>query len=624
MAPRSWIGSIGGDDADIVCYRGDPLLYACTRMTSQSETPSPNSVEIYRRLLGYVRPHWRVFVFSVIGMILTAATEPMFPAILKRLMDNGFVARDPSEVIMVPLTLVGIFFARGLFTYTTAYSLSHITGQVVMELRSQMFDRLLTLPTRYYDDAASGNLISKVTYNVGDVTAAATSVLTTAVRDSLTVLGLLGYLMWMNWKLTLFALAIGPVIIGIVRVFGKRLRAASRRGHKAMGLMTHILEESVGAHKVVRIFGGQQYEARRFHDVAQELRRAFMRETSAAAATVPLTHMGIAVVVATIIYFAMTQAGSDQTTVGGFMAFVTALLMLQAPIKRLTDMSAPLQRGLAAAESIFSLLDEPAEEDSGTLTLPRAQGELVFERVCFTYDGATRPALNNISLKVEAGQTVALVGHSGSGKTSLIALIPRFYHPQHGRILLDGVDIRHLTLASLRSNIALVSQDVVLFNDTVAANIAYGASSGQSEEQIIAAAKAANAWEFIQQMPAGLQTIVGENGVKLSGGQRQRLAIARAFLKNAPILILDEATSALDSQSERQIQSALENLMQGRTTLVIAHRLSTVEHADRIIVLDRGCSIEEGAHSELLARQGVYAQLHRLQFEAEIPAATAD
>ncbi len=582
------------------------------------ETRTATSLEIYKRLLTYVRPHWRIFAVAILGMVLTAAMEPIFPAILKRLMDNGFVARDPAELVTVPLIMVGVFLAKGCFTFLTAFALAHITGNIVMDLRQQMFGRLLSLPTTYFDNETTGALISKVTYNVGDVTTAATNVLTTAVRDSLTVLGLLAYLMWMNWKLALFALIIGPVIIGVVRTFSKRLRAASRRAHKAMGVITHILEESVGAHKVVKIFGGQAYESRRFANVASELRRAYMREQTASAATVPLTNTAIALVMAGIIYFAMNQAGSDKTTVGGFMAFVTALLMLQVPVKRLTEMSAPLQRGLAAAESIFALLDEQPEADRGELRIPRARGELRFERVGFSYDGAPRPALTDISLSVGEGQTVALVGASGSGKTSLIGLIPRFYTLSQGRILLDGVDVQELRLDSLRANIALVSQDVVLFNDTVAANIAYGTAAGADEEAIMAAAKAANAWEFIQQMPLGLQTEVGENGVKLSGGQRQRLAIARAFLKNAPILILDEATSALDSQSERLIQGALETLMLGRTTLVIAHRLSTIEHADRIVVLDQGRIMEEGDHATLLARNGIYARLYHLQFEAPV------
>lgn len=579
--------------------------------------PQPSSYQLYRRLLGFVRPYWKAFALAVVGMALTAATEPLFPALIKRLLDSGFVAKDPTEIWLLPLVLVAIFVVRGLLTFATGYGLSWTTNHIIKDLRQRMFDRLLSLPARYYDNQSSGTLISKVTYNVGDVTNAATTVLTSSVRDTLTVVGLLGYLLYINWKLTLIALSVGPLIVGVVRIFGKRLRAASRRGHVAMGLITHILEEAVGAHKVVKIFGGQDYERRRFADISNEFRRAAMREMTAAAATVPLTQIASALAVSIIIFVALNQSSGNHSTVGDFMSFISAMLMLLAPVKRLTEISAPLQRGLAAAESIFSLLDETPEPDHGATRLPRAKGELVFERVNLTYPEAPRAALTDVSLTVAAGKTVALVGPSGSGKTSLIALIPRFYNLDGGRILLDGHDTQELSLASLRANIALVSQDVVLFNDTVAANIAYGTAAGASEEQIIEAAKAANAWEFIQQMPQGLHTLVGENGVKLSGGQRQRLAIARAFLKDAPILILDEATSALDTQSERLIQAALEPLMRGRTTLVIAHRLSTIENADTIVVLDKGRIAEQGSHTELLARNGIYAQLHRLQFESE-------
>lgn len=579
--------------------------------------PAVSSYQLYRRLLAFVRPYWKAFAVAVAGMALTAATEPLFPALIKRLLDSGFVAKDPTEIWLLPVVLVAIFAIRGLLTFGTGYCMAWTTNHIIKDLRQRMFDRLLSLPARYYDNQSSGALISKVTYNVGDVTNAATSVLTASVRDTLTVLGLLGYLLYVNWKLTLIALSVGPLIVGVVRIFGKRLRAASRRGHTAMGLITHILEEAVGAHKVVKIFGGQAYERQRFADVSNEFRRASMREMTAAAATVPLTQVASALAVSIIIFVALNQSSGNHSTVGDFMSFISAMLMLLAPVKRLTEISAPLQRGLAAAESIFSLLDEAPEADHGHTQLARAKGELVFENVNLTYPDAPRPALTNVSLSVPAGKTVALVGPSGSGKTSLIALIPRFYNLDDGRILLDGHDTQGLSLASLRANIALVSQDVVLFNDTVAANIAYGTAAGADEAQIIEAAKAANAWEFIQQMPQGLHTLVGENGVKLSGGQRQRLAIARAFLKDAPILILDEATSALDTQSERLIQAALEPLMRGRTTLVIAHRLSTIENADTIVVLDKGRIAEQGSHDQLLAKNGIYAQLHRLQFESE-------
>ncbi|HUY03790.1 MAG TPA: lipid A export permease/ATP-binding protein MsbA, partial [Rhodocyclaceae bacterium] len=552
-----------------------------------SQTPGDSSREIYLRLLGYVRPYRKVFVLAILGMAATAMTEPLFPAIMKKLLDSGFVASNSEDLYLLPLAMVGIFALRGCLTYFTSYSLAWVTNRLVMDLRQQMFGRLLGLPTRYFDDQSAGALISKVTYDVGNVTAAATNVLTALVRDSLTILGLLGFMLYYNWKLTLIALAVGPLIIGVVKIFGKRLRAASRRGYSAMGLIAHILEETVGAHKVVKVFGGQRYEAKRFAEASNEFRRAAMRESMAASATVPLTQVAAATALSIIIYVALLQSSQSHITVGGFVSFITAMLLLLAPVKRLTEVNAPLQRGLAASESIFALLDQKPEEDRGAKMLARAQGEIRFEDVCFSYDPLLTPALQDVSLAIGAGQTVALVGPSGSGKSTLAALIPRFYGPDRGRITIDGEDIQGLTLEGLRQNIALVSQEVVLFNDTVAANIAYGASAGAAETEIIAAAKAANAWEFISQMPQGLRTTVGENGVKLSGGQRQRLAIARAFLKNAPILILDEATSALDSESERQIQSALDGLIQGRTTLVIAHRLSTVERADRIVVLDR-------------------------------------
>ena len=571
---------------------------------------------IYLRLLGYVRPYRLAFALAMLGMALTAMTEPLFPALMRPLLDKGFIPRYRGELYLIPLAMIGIFVLRGFLTYVTSYTLAWVTNHIVMDLRRQMFDRLLTLPTHYYDDQSSGTLIAKVTYGINDFTGAATNVLTALVRDSLTIFGLLAFLLYLDWKLTLIALAVGPLIVAAVRLFGIRLRAASRRGYSAMGLISHILEETIGAHKVVKIFGGQRYEAQRFEDVSKEFRQAAMRESIAASATVPLTQVASATALAIIIYVALLQSADSHITVGGFVSFITAMLMLLSPVKRLTEVNAPLQRGLTAAENIFGLLDQPAEEDRGSTRLPLARGEISFEAVSFTYAEAQRPALRDISLQVRAGQTVALVGPSGSGKTTLVSLLPRFYQPGGGRILIDGHDTQTLALESLRASIALVSQDVVLFNDSVAANIAYGSSSAAGESDIIAAAKAAHAWEFICQMPQGLQTMVGENGVKLSGGQRQRLAIARAFLKNAPILILDEATSALDSEAERQIQSALEQLIQGRTTLVIAHRLSTVEHADRIVVLDKGRIVEEGRHDELLAMNGMYTHLYRLQFES--------
>jgi len=565
-------------------------------------------------LLTWVQPHWRIFALGVLGMVCTAATEPLFPALMKHLLDSGFVAKDERDIVLIPAAMIGIFIFRGVSTYMSGYSMAWVAARVVLDLRQAMFRRLLSLPTGFYDDQSTGVLISKVAYDVTNVTQAATGVLTTVIRDSLTILGLLGFLLYLDWKLTLIALTVGPVILGVIKIFSKRLRAASRSGYSAMGLITHILEEAVGAHKVVKIFGGQTYEAARFDEATNVYRRATMREAAAAAATVPLTQVAASTSVAIITYLALRQsAGPGGTTVGEFLSFITALLMLLAPVKRLTDVSNPLQRGLAAAESVFQVLDEIPEDDNGRVELPRSTGHLRFEQVGFTYHGAPRPALVDVNLEILPGQTVALVGPSGSGKTSMAALIPRFYHLSSGRLVLDGHHLEDLKLESLRANIALVSQDVVLFNDTLGANIAYGSKRTATKDEIRAAAKAAHALEFIDALPQGLDTMIGENGVKLSGGQRQRLAIARALLKNAPILILDEATSALDTESERHVQAALDELMRGRTTLVIAHRLSTIERADRIVTLAHGEKQEEGSHAELLGQDGLYARLYRMQ-----------
>ncbi|MBL8488685.1 MAG: lipid A export permease/ATP-binding protein MsbA [Rhodocyclaceae bacterium] len=582
-----------------------------------SSPPAQGSRELYFRLLGYVRPYWKVFGLAILGMVAMAATEPLFPALMKPLLDKGFGPGARGDLWLAPAAIVGIFLLRGFLSYVTGYLMSWVTNRVVMDLRVAMFDRLLRLPTRYYDDQSSGNLISKVAFDVSNVTSAATTVLTVGVRDSLTIVGLLAWLFWLNWKLTLITLAVGPLIALVVRAFSGRLRRASRESQFAMGDITHILEEAIGGHRVVKVFGGQDYEARRFRDANQRLRGYNMRQAVAASATVPLVQFFTAIALAIVIYIAMLQSASSQTTVGGFVSFITAMLMLLAPLKHLTDVNAPLQRGLAAAESVFSLMDETPEDDAGEGGLERARGAVEFSGVVFSYPGAAAPALRGIDLAIAPGETVALVGASGSGKTTLAHLIPRFYHLEAGRIAIDGRPVEEITLASLRANIALVSQDVVLFNDTVAANIAYGAMAGAPRERIEAAARAAFAHDFISVMPDGYDTLVGENGVRLSGGQRQRLAIARALLKDAPILILDEATSALDTESERQVQAALDVLMKNRTTLVIAHRLSTVEHADRIVVLDRGRIAESGRHADLIAANGLYARLHQLQFVTE-------
>ena len=574
------------------------------------------STQLYLRLLGYVKPYWRTFAISILGMAVTAATEPLLPALLKPMLDGTFIHKDDTVIRLAPLLILVIFFVRGVSSFVGTYAIGWVGNKVVMDLREEMFHKLLTLPTRFYDDHATGNLISKLTFDVTQVTAAATNVVTVSVRDSIIIVGLLGWLFFLNWKLTLLSLVMVPIISFTLKIVNGRLRDASRNSQRAMGDITQVIEESVAAHKVVKLFGGQQYEDDRFSDQANWVRRHTMKQAMMAAANVPIVQMIAAIALSVIVYLATVQSRSDETTVGGFLSFIAAMLMLTAPIKRMTGVSEFMQRGLAASESIFELLDTPGETDTGTVAMGRAKGQIGFEHVSLSYEKDGRLALRDICLEIPAGQAVALVGASGGGKSTLANLVPRFYQPNSGRITLDGHDLADLTLASLRANIALVSQEVVLFNDTVAANIAYGQMRVVPEAEIIAAAKAAHAMEFILQMPQGLNTLVGERGVKLSGGQRQRIAIARAILKNAPILILDEATSALDSESERHVQAALETLMQGRTSLVIAHRLSTIEKADRIIVLQKGEIVEAGTHSELLAKNGVYAQLHRIQFHA--------
>jgi subfamily B ATP-binding cassette protein MsbA len=578
------------------------------------------SFQLYARLMGYVKPYWRIFAVSIIGMAVSAATEPLIPALLKPMLDGTFVHKDDAVIRLVPIFILVIFFVRGVATFIGNYAIGWVGYKLVMDLREEMFRKLLTLPTRYYDDHATGQLISKLTFDVTQVTTAATNVITIALRDTIIIIGLMGWLLYLNWKLTLLTLVMLPMIAIVMHVINKRLRSASRDSQDAMGDITQLIEESVTAHKVVKLFGGQAYESSRFKDKANWVRRYAMKLVAGSSANVPIIQMVAALALSVIIYLATEQSRTDETTVGGFLSFIAAMLMLTAPLKRIAGVSEFLQRGLAAAESVFTLLDTPSETDDGKVEIQRASGQISFEHLNFSYQqdqpaAQEKLALHDVCLDIPAGQSIALVGASGSGKTTLANLVPRFYSPSGGRITLDGHDLAELSLASLRSNIALVSQEVVLFNDTVAANIAYGQMRTVPQDEIIAAATAAHAMEFINEMPEGLNTLVGERGVRMSGGQRQRIAIARAILKNAPILILDEATSALDNESERHVQAALETLMRGRTTLVIAHRLSTIEKADRIVVMQKGQIVETGTHRALLDKQGVYAQLHRIQFE---------
>jgi subfamily B ATP-binding cassette protein MsbA len=569
---------------------------------------------IYARLISYAKPYWRMFSLSVVGMLVYAATEPLFAAMMKPLLDGSFVEKDADVVRVMPLILIGIFLVRGVSGFVNTYSLKWVGRRVVADLRQEMFEHLLRSPTRYFDNNGSGQILAKLTYNVENVANAATTAITTIIRDGFTVLGLLAYMLYVNATLSAIFLVVGPVMAAAVKVATKRFRRTSKRIQDRVGELTHVAQEVIDGHRVVKAFGTQAQEAAHFSRVNEKTRSLQMKMISTEAVSVPLVQLISAIAIAVIVYLSTMQGLRDDISVGTFMSFVVAMGLLLPPVKRLTSVNSHLQRGIIAAESLFELIDSDTESDRGTRTLARATGRVEYRRVSHFYSEEKGSVLDNINLVIAPGETVAFVGRSGSGKTTLVSLLPRFYDPVEGEILIDGIEVRDLTLKSLRDQISLVTQDVVLFNDTVAKNIAYGHRGSVSQEVLERVAAAAHALEFIETMPQGFDTLIGDRGVLLSGGQRQRIAIARAMLKDAPILVLDEATSALDTEAERRIQAALGALMQHRTTLIIAHRLSTIENADRIVVLQHGRIVEQGAHSDLMARQGYYAKLHRMQF----------
>ena len=591
-----------------------------------------SSLRIYLRLLSYVRPYVGLFAISILGFIIFASSQPMLAGILKYFVD-GLI--DPSATPFsgvpvlaampllhaVPVLIVLIAAWQGIGSYLGNYFLAKVSLGLVHDLRVALFESLLRLPNRYFDEHNSGHLISRITFNVTMVTGAATDAIKVVIREGLTAVFLFAYLLWMNWKLTLVMVAILPVIGVLVGSASRKFRKQARKIQTAMGDVTHVASETIQGYRVVRSFGGEAYESGRFRAASIDNTKKQLRMVKTGATFTPTLQLVTYIAMAFVLFLVLWLRGDSSA--GDLVAYITAAGLVPKPIRQLSEVSSTIQRGVAGAESIFEQLDEAPETDHGTVERERVTGRLEVRELTFRYPGTERAVLDNVSFNVEPGQMVALVGRSGSGKSTLANLIPRFYHHEHGQILIDGVDVEDYTLRNLRRHIALVTQQVTLFNDTVANNIAYGDLADAPRAAVEAAAEAAYAKEFIDRLPQGLDTLIGENGVMLSGGQRQRLAIARALLKDAPILILDEATSALDTESERHIQAALDRATRGRTTLVIAHRLSTIEKADVIMVMEHGRLVERGPHAELLAAGGHYARLHAMQFHDEAAIAGA-
>ncbi len=576
----------------------------------------PVKSDLWKRIYVRLLPYWKAVAVALLLVVIASATQPVLAVIMKPLLDDGFTGAKPHYIWSIPLAVIGLIFLRGITTYASTYVFAWVANKMLLTLRGDMFARLLSLPDEEFKRGDTGRLLNRFTVDAGVMTGVATEVVTVIVREVLTVVAMLAVLLYMSWQLTVIVFLVMPASVFVAKLVSRRLRRINRDTVNMNAELTRVVGEAIDAQRVIKLFDGYERENARFSYVNGRLRRFAMRAASADAALSPITQFFVAIAVAGVIFVALYQANSGVLTVGSFAAFMAALGQIFDPIKRLTNITGTMQRMLVAAESVFKLVDQESERDTGTREFPEeVRGHIEFEGVHHRFPDAHRDTVSNVSFAAMPGQTIALVGRSGSGKTTLANMLPRFIEPTGGQVRVDGIPLQELKLRSLRSHISLVSQDVVLFEGTIGQNVAYGAGQDVTPERIWAALDAANLREFVAGLPQGLDTPVGENANALSGGQRQRLAIARALIKNAPILVLDEATSALDNESERQVQASLETLMKGRTTLVIAHRLSTVQKADQILVLDEGRIIEQGRHDELLTRDGVYANLYRMQFQ---------